>query len=101
MLSGLVDQIVTWIINLTPVGVFAIVAVTAGSVTGDMLQRLEVYFIAFAAAAGAPVSPVDDAAVRAALASLCDGRRSFAELREAAEDVETEEDAIRPPSAPG
>ena len=51
VVNAAVVRITKWIINLTPVGVFAIVAVTAGSVTGDMLQRLEVYFIAFAAAA--------------------------------------------------
>ena len=49
--NAAVVRITKWIINLTPVGVFAIVAVTAGSVTGEMLQRLEVYFFAFAAAA--------------------------------------------------
>ncbi len=49
--NAAVVRITKWIINLTPVGVFAIVAVTAGAVTGDMLQRLEVYFIGFAAAA--------------------------------------------------
>jgi Na+/H+-dicarboxylate symporter/ABC-type amino acid transport substrate-binding protein len=51
VVNSAVVRITKWVINLTPVGVFAIVAVTAGSVTGEMLQRLEVYFIAFAAAA--------------------------------------------------
>ena len=51
VVNAAVVRITKWVINLTPVGVFAIVAVAAGSVTGDMLQRLEVYFIAFAAAA--------------------------------------------------
>ena len=40
-----------FVINLTPYGVFAIGAVTAGTMTADTLTRLEVYFIAFAAAA--------------------------------------------------
>jgi Na+/H+-dicarboxylate symporter len=49
--NAAVVRITKFIISLTPVGVFAIVAVTAGTVTGDTLQRLQVYFVGFAAAA--------------------------------------------------
>jgi len=51
VVNAAVVSITKFVISLTPVGVFAIVAVTAGTVTGDMLQRLEVYFVAFSAAA--------------------------------------------------
>jgi Na+/H+-dicarboxylate symporter len=43
-------RITKFIIGLTPVGVFAISAVTAGTMTPETFYRLEVYFIAFAAA---------------------------------------------------
>jgi len=44
-------RITGFVINLTPYGVFAIGAVTAGTMDPETLSRLEVYFIAFAAAA--------------------------------------------------
>lgn len=44
-------RITQFVINLTPYGVFAIGAVTAGTMSGETLSRLEVYFIAFALAA--------------------------------------------------
>ena len=44
-------RITGFVINLTPYGVFAIGAVTAGTMHADTLTRLEVYFIAFALAA--------------------------------------------------
>jgi Na+/H+-dicarboxylate symporter len=44
-------RITGFVINLTPYGVFAIGAVTAGTMDLETLSRLEVYFIAFAAAA--------------------------------------------------
>jgi len=44
-------RITQFVINLTPYGVFAIGAVTAGTMSGNTLSRLEVYFIAFALAA--------------------------------------------------
>jgi len=44
-------KITGFVINLTPYGVFAIGAVTAGTMSGETLSRLEVYFIAFALAA--------------------------------------------------
>jgi ABC-type amino acid transport substrate-binding protein len=44
-------SITKFIVNLTPIGVFALMAVTAGTITPDTLQRLEVYFVAFATAA--------------------------------------------------
>ncbi|HEY5775454.1 MAG TPA: cation:dicarboxylase symporter family transporter [Xanthomonadales bacterium] len=40
-------RITGFVINLTPYGVFAIGAVTAGTMQPDMIGRLEVYFIAF------------------------------------------------------
>ena len=46
-----VVRITKFIVGLTPIGVFAIGAVTAGTMTGETLQRLQVYFITFAAAA--------------------------------------------------
>ena len=45
-----VVRITRFVIALTPVGVFAIVAATSGTVSPETLQRLEVYFAAFAAA---------------------------------------------------
>jgi len=44
-------RITQFVINLTPYGVFAIGAVTAGTMSGETLSRLEVYFIAFSLAA--------------------------------------------------
>lgn len=46
-----VVRITKWVVGLTPVGVFAIGAVTAGTMSVETLQRLEVYFATFAAAA--------------------------------------------------
>jgi Na+/H+-dicarboxylate symporter len=43
-------RITGFVIDLTPYGVFAIGAVTAGTMEPETLGRLEVYFIAFAAA---------------------------------------------------
>ena len=43
-------RITKFIIGLTPIGVFAIGAVTAGTMTPETFGRLEVYFVAFAAA---------------------------------------------------
>jgi Na+/H+-dicarboxylate symporter len=43
-------RITGFVINLTPYGVFAIGAVTAGTMEPETLGRLEVYFIAFGAA---------------------------------------------------
>lgn len=44
-------RITGFVINLTPYGVFAIAAVTAGTMEPQTLIRLEVYFIVFAVAA--------------------------------------------------
>jgi len=44
-------RITGFVIDLTPYGVFAIGAVTAGTMEPETLSRLEVYFVAFAAAA--------------------------------------------------
>jgi Na+/H+-dicarboxylate symporter len=43
-------RITGFVIELTPYGVFAIAAATAGTMDPETLSRLEVYFIAFAAA---------------------------------------------------
>jgi len=43
-------RITNFVINLTPYGVFAIGAVTAGTMDPETLSRLEVYFIVFAVA---------------------------------------------------
>ena len=43
-------RITSFIISLTPIGVFAIGAVAAGTMSPDTFARLEVYFITFAAA---------------------------------------------------
>jgi Na+/H+-dicarboxylate symporter len=48
--NAAVVRVTNILITLTPVGVFAIVAVVAGTITGDTLERLEVYIVAFAAA---------------------------------------------------
>jgi Na+/H+-dicarboxylate symporter len=50
VVNAAVVSITKLVIRLTPVGVFAIGAVTAGTMAPDTLQRLEVYFVAFAAA---------------------------------------------------
>ena len=42
--------ITKFIVGLTPFGVFAIGAVTAGTMTPETFVRLEVYFVVFAAA---------------------------------------------------
>ncbi len=44
-------RVAKFIVNLTPFGVFAIGAVTAGTMTIEQLARLEVYFITFIVAA--------------------------------------------------
>lgn len=51
VMSEAVVAITRFVVSLTPIGVFAIVAVTAGTTTVDTLSRLEVYFVAFGAAA--------------------------------------------------
>lgn len=50
ILNESIVRITKFIIGLTPIGVFAIGAVTAGTMTPETFERLEVYFIAFAAA---------------------------------------------------
>jgi len=47
VLSEAVVEITRFVVGLTPIGVFAIVAVTAGTTTPDTLTRLEVYLVAF------------------------------------------------------
>jgi Na+/H+-dicarboxylate symporter len=44
-------RITRFVVGLTPIGVFAIGAVTTGTLPADTFVRLEVYFIAFTAAA--------------------------------------------------
>lgn len=57
LMSGLqtfleaLTRVAKFIVNLTPVGVFAIGAVTAGTMTIDQFARLQVYFITFMVAA--------------------------------------------------
>ena len=51
VLSEAVVEITRFVVALTPIGVFAIVAITAGTTTPDTLTRLEVYLVAFALAA--------------------------------------------------
>jgi len=48
--NGSIVRITKFIVSLTPIGVFALSAVTAGTMSGATLERLEVYFITFAAA---------------------------------------------------
>jgi len=48
--NAAIVRITHFVISLTPLGVFAIGAVTAGTISLDTLGRLEVYFIVFAAA---------------------------------------------------
>jgi Na+/H+-dicarboxylate symporter len=50
VLNTAVVGITKFVVGLTPYGVFAIAAVTAGTMTLETLVRLEVYFVAFAAA---------------------------------------------------
>ena len=50
VLNASIIRITTFIISLTPVGVFAIGAVAAGTMTPETFARLEVYFITFTAA---------------------------------------------------
>jgi Na+/H+-dicarboxylate symporter len=50
VVNAAVVSITKFVIRLTPVGVFAIGAVTAGTMDPDTFRRLEVYFVAFAAA---------------------------------------------------
>jgi Na+/H+-dicarboxylate symporter len=50
VLNASIIRITHFIISLTPVGVFAIGAVTAGTMTPETFARLEVYFITFGAA---------------------------------------------------
>ena len=49
-LNSAIIRITSFIISLTPIGVFAIGAVAAGTMSPDTFARLEVYFITFAAA---------------------------------------------------
>lgn len=49
--NAAIVRVTHMVINLTPLGVLALVAVTAGTITPEMLLRVEVYFIAFAAGA--------------------------------------------------
>ncbi len=44
-------RITTFVVGLTPIGVFAIGAVNAGTMSFETLQRLEVYLVTFGAAA--------------------------------------------------
>ena len=44
-------RVAKFIVNLTPIGVFAIGAVTAGTMTIDQFARLQVYFLTFIVAA--------------------------------------------------
>ena len=50
VLNTAVAGITKFVVSLTPYGVFAIAAVTAGTMTLETLARLEVYFVTFAAA---------------------------------------------------
>ncbi|MGE0482596.1 MAG: cation:dicarboxylase symporter family transporter [Gammaproteobacteria bacterium] len=49
--NAVIVRITRFVIELTPLGVFAIGAVAAGTMTLETLARLEVYFVTFAAAA--------------------------------------------------
>jgi Na+/H+-dicarboxylate symporter len=46
-----ITRITKFVVGLTPIGVFAIGAVTAGTMSFETLQRLEVYLVTFGAAA--------------------------------------------------
>jgi Na+/H+-dicarboxylate symporter len=50
VLNGAIVRITKFVVGLTPIGVFAIGAVTAGTMAPETFARLEVYFIAFIAA---------------------------------------------------
>jgi ABC-type amino acid transport substrate-binding protein len=50
ILNTAVVGITKFVVSLTPYGVFAIAAVTAGTMTLETLERLEVYLVTFAAA---------------------------------------------------
>jgi Na+/H+-dicarboxylate symporter len=50
-LNTAIIRITSFIISLTPIGVFAIGAVAAGTMSPETFERLEVYFITFGAAA--------------------------------------------------
>jgi Na+/H+-dicarboxylate symporter len=50
VLNTAVVGITKFVVSLTPIGVFAIAAVTAGTMTLETFVRLEVYLVAFAAA---------------------------------------------------
>jgi Na+/H+-dicarboxylate symporter len=51
VLNEAIVRITRFVVGLTPIGVFAIGAVTAGTMTLETLERLEVYLVTFAAAA--------------------------------------------------
>ncbi len=51
VINGAIIRITKFVVSLTPIGVFAIGAVTAGTMSLETLQRIEVYLITFAAAA--------------------------------------------------
>ena len=51
VLNEAVGRITRFVVSLTPIGVFAIGAVAAGTMTLETLERLEVYLVAFGAAA--------------------------------------------------
>jgi len=51
VLNDAIVRITKFVVGLTPIGVFAIGAVTAGTMTLETLERLEVYLVTFAAAA--------------------------------------------------
>ena len=51
VLNEAVVRITRFVVSLTPIGVFAIGAVAAGTMTLETLERLEVYLVAFGAAA--------------------------------------------------
>jgi len=48
--NGAIVRITKFVVSLTPIGVFAIGAVTAGTMTLETLERLEVYLVTFSAA---------------------------------------------------
>mgnify|MGYP001829038616 FL=1 len=50
VMNASIVRITRFIVGLTPIGVFAIGAVTAGTMTPETLIRLEVYFVTFGAA---------------------------------------------------
>jgi Na+/H+-dicarboxylate symporter len=50
VLNGAIVRVTRFVVGLTPIGVFAIGAVTAGTMAPETFARLEVYFVAFVAA---------------------------------------------------